>query len=294
MYNFDHVYRYNQEMNKKTQQHKQNQHKNKKKDENSKKDNENLRIKRKKKKKSKQQRRRERKQRQREKKEKEVENILNQLGNENENENGNGNNNKTGKEKNKKEKSKKKRKGKRKGKGKEKEKEKEQENEQNDISMDPDGQNGDIIDGDNCNYNRLPEPAPNIPTYTVSHNVNQKVLSMEELDKIENEHEKKQMIGERLFPIIHQKEPTNAGRITSLILTLETKNAFALIEDENELNKMIEIAKKKIEERKIKEKHTMENIGQKVDEMRQRHETLIENLLSPDMGNNNSQNESNL
>ena len=147
-------------------------------------------------------------------------------------------------------------------------------------------QNGNIINGDNCDFSQLPEPAPNIATYTFTHNnVYENELKMEDLNKLGSEHEKKQMIGERLFSIIHQKEPTNAGRITSFLLTLDIQEAFSLIKNGNKLDSTIENAKKKIQERIEKEKQTAENVRQKVDEMKQKHETTASNLLSPSGGN---------
>ena len=87
------------------------------------------------------------------------------------------------------------------------------------------------IDGDNHLRNERPDEAPNIATYTFQNQLgpNIKPLTMEDVKKVEGEHQQKQLIGERLFPKIHQKEPTKAGRLTSMILTLEIEQVFPLL-----------------------------------------------------------------
>ena len=123
---------------------------------------------------------------------------------------------------------------------------------------------------------------------------NVKPLNLEELKKIENEHQQKQLIGERLFPKIHVKEPTKAGKLTSMILTLEIEQIFPLLNDDGKLHDMIQNTLKIMHEREARDKQTgqsvektIANVTERVNEMRQQHKQTVENLLSPNSGNGN-------
>ena len=101
-------------------------------------------------------------------------------------------------------------------------------------------------------------------------------------------------VGERLFIDIHKKEPLNAGKLTSFILTLEIEKIFPLLSDEQKLNEMIEDAKKNMIERAqrdgTQQQHTSESVKQRVTEMRNTHEKTVARLLSPNSGGDNNGN----
>jgi len=54
-----------------------------------------------------------------------------------------------------------------------------------------------------------------------------------------SESEKKQMIGERLFPLIKQKQPTLAGKITGMLLEMDNTELLLLLESQQALNEKI-------------------------------------------------------
>ena len=315
MHNFDHVYRYNQEMNKKIQEERKKQRQgqqNRKKTDKKQDENENLRIKRKKKKKSKRQRKRQRKKEKRDRMRKELDNLLDNNNNANENGNNNGgdindpndninenNNNNNDNNNNNNNENNNNGNVEHVGNGADVEnvgnginvENGDQQDNQGDSKMNENSQPAQTgIVEDNRNRNERPDAAPNILTYTFPHKMEKQVeLTMDMLNQMPNEHDRKQAIGERLFLKIHEKEPENAGKLTSLILTLEIDQLFPLMSNNEELDKMIGVAKERMKEKKetkSNEKQTIENIVQRVQEMRNTHETAISNLLSPNSGNN--------
>ena len=165
----------------------------------------------------------------------------------------------------------------------------------NDVNMigntNPDG-----INGDNRLRKERSDEAPNISTYTFQNQLapNINALTMDDINQVQTEHGKKQLIGERLFPKIHKKEPTKAVRLTSMILTLEIEQVFPLLSDDVKLDEMIQNTLKIMQEREERDKKKSQNdkqmktnIKEKVSEMRQQHEQVVENLLSPNSGNEN-------
>ena len=117
---------------------------------------------------------------------------------------------------------------------------------------------------------------------------------MDDINQVQTEHGKKQLLGERLFPKVHQKEPTKAGKLTSMILTLEIEQIFPLLSDEVKLDEMIQNTLKIMKEREERDKKNSQNdkqmvtnVTEKVNEMRQQHEQEVANLLSPNSGNAN-------
>ena len=166
------------------------------------------------------------------------------------------------------------------------------ENKDEDVNM-TGNINPNEIEEDNRLRKERPAEAPNISTYTFQHklNANVKPLTMAELNKVNDEHQRKQLIGERLFPKIHQKEPTKAGRLTSMILTLEIKQIFPLLDDDEKLSEMIKNTLEIMHERDQRDKNsssvTQTNVTERVNQMRQQHEQTVANLLSPNSGSGN-------
>jgi len=54
--------------------------------------------------------------------------------------------------------------------------------------------------------------------------------------------DQKQMLGERLFPLIHEKYPTVAGKITGMLLEMDNTEILHLLEDRELLNSRVEEA----------------------------------------------------
>jgi polyadenylate-binding protein len=54
--------------------------------------------------------------------------------------------------------------------------------------------------------------------------------------------DQKQMLGERLFPLIHEKYPTVAGKITGMLLEMDNAEILHLLEDRDLLNSRVEEA----------------------------------------------------
>jgi polyadenylate-binding protein len=55
----------------------------------------------------------------------------------------------------------------------------------------------------------------------------------------------KQMLGERLYPLIHQQQPEYAGKITGMLLEMQTSELLHLLEDtealENKITEAVEV-----------------------------------------------------
>lgn len=54
--------------------------------------------------------------------------------------------------------------------------------------------------------------------------------------------DQKQMLGERLFPLIHEKYPTVAGKVTGMLLEMDNAEILHLLEDRDLLNSRVEEA----------------------------------------------------
>jgi len=54
--------------------------------------------------------------------------------------------------------------------------------------------------------------------------------------------DQKQMLGERLFPLIHEKYPTVAGKITGMLLEMDNAEILHLLEDRDLLSSRVEEA----------------------------------------------------
>jgi polyadenylate-binding protein len=58
----------------------------------------------------------------------------------------------------------------------------------------------------------------------------------------------KQMLGERLYPLIHQQQPEYAGKITGMLLEMQTSELLHLLEDNEALESKITEAVEVLEE----------------------------------------------
>eukprot|EP01045_Picozoa_sp_COSAG04_P030535 COSAG04_NODE_5340_length_1650_cov_1.636364_1_plen_549_part_11 len=61
-------------------------------------------------------------------------------------------------------------------------------------------------------------------------------------------HRQKQMLGERLFPLIQQKQPALAGKITGMLLEMENSDLLSLLDSQQELDGKIAEAIKVLQE----------------------------------------------
>lgn len=68
-------------------------------------------------------------------------------------------------------------------------------------------------------------------------------LTAEYLAKL-SEQDQKQLLGERLFPLVHLREPKNAPKITGMLLDMEVSDILTLIESTDALNQKIKEAVK--------------------------------------------------
>jgi len=50
-----------------------------------------------------------------------------------------------------------------------------------------------------------------------------------------NPQEQKQMLGERLFPLIHQMQPESAGKITGMLLEIDNTELLHMLESRDSL-----------------------------------------------------------
>lgn len=55
-------------------------------------------------------------------------------------------------------------------------------------------------------------------------------------------HEQKQMLGERLFPLIHNMYPELAGKITGMLLEIDNSELLHMLEDQQSLRAKVEEA----------------------------------------------------
>jgi polyadenylate-binding protein len=54
--------------------------------------------------------------------------------------------------------------------------------------------------------------------------------------------DQKQMLGERLFPVIHEKYPSAAGKITGMLLEMDNTEILHLLEDRELMGQRVEEA----------------------------------------------------
>ena len=72
---------------------------------------------------------------------------------------------------------------------------------------------------------------------------------------------KKNMIGERLYPLIHQSQPELAGKITGMLLEMDNSELFRLLENSDALGAMIQEALQVLEVSFSKGELSQESIG---------------------------------
>ena len=53
--------------------------------------------------------------------------------------------------------------------------------------------------------------------------------------------EQKQMLGERLFPLIHRLDPHLAGKITGMLLEIDNAELLHMLEDHNSLKEKVSL-----------------------------------------------------
>merc|ERR1719217_1436140 len=62
-------------------------------------------------------------------------------------------------------------------------------------------------------------------------------------------HVQKQMIGEKLYPAIAKYQPAEAGKITSMMLEMETSELLMLLESDQQLQSKINLAMEVLQSR---------------------------------------------
>jgi polyadenylate-binding protein len=62
------------------------------------------------------------------------------------------------------------------------------------------------------------------------------------------QHQQKQMLGERLYPLIQQAQPELAGKITGMLLEMDNSELLLLLDDSGSLNEKIQEAIKVLDE----------------------------------------------
>jgi polyadenylate-binding protein len=82
----------------------------------------------------------------------------------------------------------------------------------------------------------VPQPAP-----AAVHIQGQEPLSASALAAA-HPNDQKQMLGERLFPLIHDKYPSVAGKVTGMLLEMDNAEILHLLEDRELLNSRVEEA----------------------------------------------------
>mmetsp|Transcript_20687 Transcript_20687/g.50987 ORF Transcript_20687/g.50987 Transcript_20687/m.50987 type:complete len:153 (-) Transcript_20687:215-673(-) len=55
-------------------------------------------------------------------------------------------------------------------------------------------------------------------------------------------HEQKQMLGEKLYPVIYEKQPQLAGKVTGMLLEMDNSEILHLLESPEALNEKVEEA----------------------------------------------------
>ncbi|CAG7837747.1 unnamed protein product [Allacma fusca] len=86
-----------------------------------------------------------------------------------------------------------------------------------------------------------PQPAVPQPPPAAVHIQGQEPLSASALAAA-HPNDQKQMLGERLFPLIHEKYPTVAGKVTGMLLEMDNAEILHLLEDRDLLNSRVEEA----------------------------------------------------
>jgi polyadenylate-binding protein len=71
--------------------------------------------------------------------------------------------------------------------------------------------------------------------------------------------DQKQMLGERLFPLIHDKYPTVAGKVTGMLLEMDNAEILHLLEDRDLLNSRVEEAVAVLQMHQTKQPATQAN-----------------------------------
>ena len=72
--------------------------------------------------------------------------------------------------------------------------------------------------------------------------MNQEPLSSQILNHA-NPQEQKQMLGEKLYPIIQAAQPELAGKITGMLLEMENSEILHMLEDNTSLNDKVSVTK---------------------------------------------------
>ena len=70
--------------------------------------------------------------------------------------------------------------------------------------------------------------------------MNQEPLSSQILNHA-NPQEQKQMLGEKLYPIIQAAQPELAGKITGMLLEMENSEILHMLEDNTSLNDKVSV-----------------------------------------------------
>ena len=142
-----------------------------------------------------------------------------------------------------------------------------------------------------------PPPAPNIRPMHFSFNrrlpSNLPKLTMDKLNKCKNEHEKKRLLGERLYPKICELEK-NPNQITAMILGMQCDEIFTLLNNDTQLKSTIvkakvEIGKKILnsQQQQQQQQQALKQIHSQVQRMKQQYTQAIKQLV-PQQNEDNS------